>query len=148
LNCTGRQYKGQIFAGPTIMLLNLAAPVGQPSTGNSYQQTARVEVLTNEHCQLTFKKDLLGSMMGLYTGMGGKDDDDDEDEEECYERPHKKRGADDDSDNDDNSDNNEDEIKKVKSKIPKISTITNRTRVTTKKRSSKKKPSKTAKPKK
>jgi hypothetical protein len=129
------------------MLLNLAAPVGQPSTGSAYQQTARVEVLTNEYCQLTFKKDLLGSMMGLYTGMGGKDDDEDE-EEEGNERQNKKRAADDDSDNDDNSDNNEDEIKKVKSKIPKISTITNRTRVTTKKRSSKKKPSKAVKSKK
>ena len=127
------------------MLLNLAPPVGQTlSGGTPYQQTARVEVLTNEFCQLIFERDLLGSMMGLYTGsMSSYDDNQDEIEGEGNQKQNKKRSIDDDSD--DNNDVIDGAA--AKAKAPKISTITNRTR-TVKKGSKKKSTTKTQKAKK
>ena len=127
------------------MLLNLAPPVGQAlSGGTPYQQTARVEVLTNEFCQLIFERDLLGSMMGLYTGsMSSYDDNQDEIEGEGSQKQNKKRSIDDDSD--DNNDVIDGAA--AKAKAPKISTITNRTR-TVKKGSKKKSTTKTQKAKK
>ena len=87
LDIKGRQYSGSIMSGPTVMLLNLAPPVGkQNSIG--YQETARAELFTNEFCHLTFTKDVLGTMDGDYTygeeynhnGNGNSEDDDDDDE--------------------------------------------------------------------
>lgn len=130
------------------MLLNLAPPVGQAVNGAChYQQTARVEVLTNEYCQLTFERDLLGSMMGLYTGsMTSYDDDNDNDVgSSSGQKKIKKRGIDDDS-GDDGDDKDEMLPLAGKAKAPKISTITNRTR--TAKKGSKKKTVKTQKSKK
>ena len=138
---TGRQYRGEIYSGPTVMLLNLAAPVGVSASSSSSQQTARVEVLTNEYCQLTFERDLLGSMMGLYSGSMASYDDNlyDEDDDDVPKKT-KKRGHDDDNDHQEN-----DEVG-TKMKAPKISTVTNRTR--TAKKGTKKKATKTQKPKK
>jgi hypothetical protein len=123
------------------MLLNLASAVGVSTSSSSYQQTARVEVLTNEYCQLTFEKDLLGSMMGLYSGSMASYDDNQDDEEGGPTKKSKKRGNDDDSD-----DNGDGDDVGAKLKAPKISTITNRTRTT--KKGTKKKPVKTTKSKK
>lgn len=123
------------------MLLNLASAVGASTSSSSYQQTARVEVLTNEYCQLTFERDLLGSMMGLYSGSMASYDDNRDDEEGGSTKKLKKRGNDDDSDNDGDG-----EDAGTKLKAPKISTITNRTRTT--KKGTKKKPVKSQKLKK
>lgn len=137
----GRQYKGEIYSGPTVMLLNLAAPVGLPSGSSSSQQTARVEVLTNEYCQLTFERDLLGSMMGLYSGsMASYDDNQDDEDHDDVPKKARKRGNDDDNEHLENDETGN------KLKAPKISTVTNRTR--TAKKGTKKKISKVAKPKK
>jgi hypothetical protein len=65
LDIKGKQYIGRIMNGPTIMILNLAPPVGQSQ--KSYQHVGRVEVLTNEHCHLTFDKDTLGGISGVYS---------------------------------------------------------------------------------
>ena len=61
----GRQYKGGLRAGPTVMVLNMAPPVGGQSNN---VQSARVEYITNEYCQLDFEKDLLSDLKGIYTG--------------------------------------------------------------------------------
>lgn len=128
------------------MLLNLAAPVGLSTSSGTYQQTARAEVVTNEFCQLSFEKDLLGSMMGLYTGSGGAmasfNDNDDEDGD-SNRKKSAKRGDDDDDEDHDNGDGDE---TTAKAKAPKISTITNRTR--TVKKGTKKKSVKSVKQKK
>jgi hypothetical protein len=77
LDLKGRQYSGQLTAGPTMMILNLAPPVGQSSansnSNNTTHITARAEVVTNEFCHLTFERDLHGSLPGLYTGAAGAD---------------------------------------------------------------------------
>lgn len=65
LDIKGKQYTGQIISGPTIMILNLAPPVGQSQ--KAYQHVGRVEVLTNEYCHLTFDKDTLGGISGVYS---------------------------------------------------------------------------------
>jgi hypothetical protein len=72
LDLKGRQYSGQITTGPTLMVLNLAAPVGQSASGNV---CARAEVVTNEFCHLEFEKDLHSSMQGVYTGNDGDNKD-------------------------------------------------------------------------
>ena len=126
------------------MLLNLAPPVGQSATG-AYQQTARVEVLTNEYCQLTFERDLLGSMMGLYTGAMASYDDDDNHDGNITEKKGKKRPSDEDSDDDAND--NDKGVAATKSKAPKISNVTNRTRIVNKS-GTRKKPTKATKAKK
>ena len=125
------------------MLLNLAAPVGLSTSSGSYQQTARAEVITNEFCQLTFEKDLLGSMMGLYTGSGvmGSFNDNDDEEGDNNHKKSGKRG-----DDDEDHDNVDADESTAKGKAPKISTITNRTR--TVKKGTKKKSVKSAKQKK
>ena len=68
LDLKGRQYSGTLTAGPTLMILNLAAPVGQ-SSGAAV--CARAEVITNEFCHLEFEKDLHSSLQGIYTGNEG-----------------------------------------------------------------------------
>lgn len=80
IDLKGRQYQGLLMSGPTVMLLNLAPPVGQKAP---VKEVARAEVVTNEFCHLHFTKDVLGSMMGAYTlgdaeasedtGAGGDD---------------------------------------------------------------------------
>ena len=64
----GRQYQGTLLPGPTVLLLNLAKPVGAQA---GYQPVARIEAITNEFCHLEFSKDLLGGMMGEYSGEDG-----------------------------------------------------------------------------
>ena len=76
LDLKGRQYNGKIMSGPTIMLLNLAPPVGQAN----YKEVARADVLTNEFCHLEFTRDVLGGIMGEYTGGLSRYDDKFEDE--------------------------------------------------------------------
>lgn len=69
LDLKGRQYTGQLLAGPTMMILNFAPPVGQSSSaGKDSQLCARAESVTNEFCHLDFEKDLHGTMQGVYTG--------------------------------------------------------------------------------
>ena len=65
LDLKGRQYEGFITAGPTVLLLNLAPPVGLKVPGT---EVARAEVVTNEFCHLNFTKDILGAIMGEYSG--------------------------------------------------------------------------------
>ena len=65
LDLKGRQYEGLITAGPTVLLLNLAPPVGLKVPG---KQVARAEMVTNEFCHLRFTKDVLGAIMGEYSG--------------------------------------------------------------------------------
>lgn len=86
LDLKGRQYTGQLLAGPTMMILNFAPPVGQSSSaGKDSQLCARAEFVTNEFCHLEFEKDLHGTMQGVYTGdeVGdrnfGEDDNSDSD---------------------------------------------------------------------
>ena len=67
IDLKGRQYRGKIQSGPTIMILNMAPPVGVVSS--EYVQTARVEYITNEYSHLTFEKDLLSELKGSYTGL-------------------------------------------------------------------------------
>ena len=64
----GRQYTGTILSGPTVMLLNLAPPVGQKA--GAFQETARAELVTNEFCHLEFSKDILGTITGEYAVSG------------------------------------------------------------------------------
>ena len=83
LDIKGKQYTGQIISGPTIMILNLAPPVGQSQ--KSYQHVGRVEVLTNEYCHLTFDKDTLGGISGVYSrdldlNMSENEDNDNQNE--------------------------------------------------------------------
>ena len=66
----GRLYRGSIKVGPTILILNMAPPVGV--TSSDYNQNARIEYLTNEYTQLTFEKDLLTELKGNYTGMNSQ----------------------------------------------------------------------------
>jgi hypothetical protein len=142
------------------MLLNLTAPVGQSASSSSYQQTARAEVVTNECCELTFEKDLLGSMMGVCSGqgmdLGGYDEDDDyADVSRSASKGSKKRkgkGGGGDSDDDSGTYDGDDDRKGSKgkggTKRPKISTITNKSRKATGKGASKKGGKKVVKPKK
>jgi hypothetical protein len=91
LDLKGRQYSGQITTGPTLMVLNLAAPVGQSASGSV---CARAEVVTNEFCHLEFEKDLHSSMQGVYTGNDGDNNElferDDEDADSGAEAQGKK----------------------------------------------------------
>lgn len=59
----GRQYAGNITSGPTLLFLNLAAPVGHAVN----QPVARIEGISNEVCQLQFQKDIMGGINGIYT---------------------------------------------------------------------------------
>jgi hypothetical protein len=71
LDIKGRQYSGQLTRGPTLMVLNLAAPVGQSGGAGL---CARAEVITNEFCHLEFERDLHSSMQGVYTGNEGDEE--------------------------------------------------------------------------
>jgi hypothetical protein len=73
IDIKGRQYEGKIMSGPTVLLLNLAPPVAAKTV---VKETARAELVTNEFVHLTFKKDILSSMMGEYT-FGDSDADGD-----------------------------------------------------------------------
>jgi len=65
LDLKGRQYEGIVTSGPTVLLLNLAPPVGLKVPG---KEVARVEMVTNEFCHLNFIKDILGNMRGEFSG--------------------------------------------------------------------------------
>ena len=68
----GRQYKGKLKKGPSVLILNMAPPVGQRDA----EVTARAECVLNEYCSLTFEKDLLSDLKGQYTGEYHLVDDD------------------------------------------------------------------------
>ncbi len=96
LDLKGRQYSAQLTAGPTLMILNLAPPVGQSSTSSSKcgGLCARAEVITNEFCHLTFEKDLHGTLQGVYTGEDGENHEfnpDDASDSEVEHGPNKKK---------------------------------------------------------
>ncbi len=124
----GRQYRGRIQKGPSILILNTAPPVGAKSDDN--EVTARAECIVNEYCKLSFEKDLLSDLKGNYTGLYDLAD------ELLNEVPldkygkaaekkkaaaKKRKGGDDDDDDDDNK-NDDDNDRKQKKKAPKIST--------------------------
>lgn len=91
LDIKGRQYSAQITRGPTLMVLNLAAPVGQSAASGL---CARAEVVTNEFCHLEFERDLHSSMQGVYTGNDDEDElmQRDSDADSDAEGVSKKRG--------------------------------------------------------
>lgn len=104
----GRQYIGDVFSGPVVMILNLTAPVAAKARATKKEdnnkgvvdedgdassvvkakedkakddndndkdkdkevagQVARVEVVTNEFCQLEFQQDMLANLKGEYKG--------------------------------------------------------------------------------
>jgi outer membrane biosynthesis protein TonB len=88
----GRQYQGTLLPGPTVLLLNLAKPVGAQA---GYQPVARIEAITNEFCHLEFSKDLLGGMMGEYSGEDGFQMDSDVEDDGRFDSKEagKKRAA-------------------------------------------------------
>jgi len=93
LDLKGRQYSAQLTAGPTLMVLNLAPPVGQSSSKGG-GLCARAEVITNEFCHLTFEKDLHGTLQGVYTGEDGENHEfnpDDTSDSEIEHGPNKKK---------------------------------------------------------
>ena len=95
LDLKGRQYSAQLTAGPTLMVLNLAPPVGQSSSSSKGGGLcARAEVVTNEFCHLTFEKDLHGTLQGVYTGEDGENHEfnpDDASDSEVEHGPNKKK---------------------------------------------------------
>jgi hypothetical protein len=155
----GRHYRGTIRPGPTIMLLNLAPPVGigSQTTGPAYKETARVEVVTNEYCNLVFERDLLGSMMGRLEGDSSIRDDESEDFMNTSTKGNKKNGgggvsgkkrksSGGDDDDDSEEDMGGDSMRASQSsKVPKISTITHRKRLGGSKKTTKKKANKAKK---
>jgi hypothetical protein len=107
----GRQYEGKIVGGPTVMLLNLAPPVGQ----QNYKEVARAEVLTSEFCHLHFAKDVLGSIMGEFTGNISRHGYDEADAESETDKKPDASSA-------------EKKMKKKTASNPTISNVTNRKR--------------------
>lgn len=93
LDLKGRQYSGQLTAGPTLMVLNLAPPVGQSSSSKGSGLCARAEVITNEFCHLTFEKDLHGTLQGVYTGEDADNqfERDEETDSEEEQGPNKRK---------------------------------------------------------
>ncbi len=75
IDLKGRQYEGLIRAGPTVMLLNLAPPVGlgkeKDKNGASTVVPARAEMITNEFVELNFTRDILSGLMGDFSGPAG-----------------------------------------------------------------------------
>ena len=75
IDLKGRQYEGTIRAGPTVMLLNLAPPVGvgKDKEKNNASSTipARAEMITNEFVELNFTRDILSGLMGDFSGPAG-----------------------------------------------------------------------------
>lgn len=80
IDLKGRQYEGSIRAGPTVILLNLAPPVGlgreKDKNGASSVVPARAEMITNEFVELTFTRDILSGLMGDFSGPAGGTDSD------------------------------------------------------------------------
>jgi len=149
LDIKGRQYQGTLLPGPTVLLLNLAKPVGAQA---GYKPVARVEAITNEFCHLEFSKDLLGGLMGAYSGEEGFQIESDGEVEGPTKEGGKKRGggagggknkranAMSDSESrgsDADSDDSSDEKPRKKSKVVKISTVTSRRANNTKKKGTK-----------
>ena len=140
LDIKGRQYDATMLSGPTILIINLAPPVAQQKTSHL---TARVETLTNEHCNLQFVSDTIGNISGNIVGeLEGDDSDDDrgDNSNPKKKKSNKKRKTGDDEDDKDDDDDDDDasaygdndsDIEEIvkKKKAPKISTITNRSRV-------------------
>lgn len=95
LDLKGRQYSAQLTAGPTLMVLNLAPPVGQSgASSKGGGLCARAKVVTNEFCNLTFEKDLHGTLQGVYTGEDGENHEfnpDDASDSEVEHGPNKKK---------------------------------------------------------
>lgn len=75
IDLKGRQYEGTIRAGPTVMLLNLAPPVGvgkeKDKNGAIASVPARAEMITNEFVELNFSRDILSGLMGDFSGPAG-----------------------------------------------------------------------------
>ena len=142
IDLKGRQYQGTLLPGPTVLLLNLTKPVGAQA---NYKPVARVEAITNEFCHLEFSRDLLGGLMGEYSGEEGFQIESDGEAEAAGSG--KKRGggaptgggrkkkaklaASDNESNDGSdggSDDSDDKPKAKKAKAIKISTVTSRKR--------------------
>jgi hypothetical protein len=148
LDIKGRQYQGTLLPGPTVLLLNLAKPVGAQA---GYKPVARVEAITNEFCHLEFSKDLLGGLMGAYSGEEGFQIESDGEVEGPTKEGGKKRGggagggknkranamSDSESRGSADSDDSSDEKPRKKSKVVKISTVTSRRANNTKKKGTK-----------
>jgi len=115
----GRQYHGSIMKGPTIMILNMAPPVG--AVQQDYIQTARVEYVVNEYCPLAFDKDLLSDLKGSYTGSYQITDDVDDFPMDKYEKAALKRKKSGDVENDEEDDGEKSAAAGKGKKVPKIS---------------------------
>ena len=63
----GRQYRGKLRKGPTVLVINTAPPVG--AKPDEKEIPARVECVINEFCDLKYEKDLLSDLKGNYTGL-------------------------------------------------------------------------------
>jgi hypothetical protein len=95
MDIKGRQYSGKILSGPLVMVLNLtqsvAAKVKKTNDENvdkdddaskdksksktkEHQHVARVEMATNEFCELKFEQDMLSTLKGEYRGEMLADD--------------------------------------------------------------------------
>ena len=129
LDIKGRQYKGTLLPGPTVLLLNLTKPVGLAAQAQ-HKPVARVEAICNEFCHLDFIK-----LDGLYSGgeVGFQIDSDDEPEPLADSKKRKSKKQDLNNASDDDQDDSK--SKKIKKGV-KISTVTSR-KVTAKKKTKK-----------
>jgi len=143
IDLKGRQYQGTLLPGPTVLLLNLTKPVGAQA---NYKPVARVEAITNEFCHLEFSRDLLGGLMGEYSGEEGFQIESDGEAEAAGSgkkrgggaptgggRKKKAKLAASDNESNDGSDggsddSDDDKPKAKKAKAIKISTVTSRKR--------------------
>jgi hypothetical protein len=115
----GRQYVGSIKKGPTVLILNMAPPVG--AVQQDYVQTARVEYAVNEYCPLIFEKDLLSDLKGSYTGSYQLTDDVEEFPLDKYEKAALKRKNSGTVEKDDDDEDAEKAMSGKGKKVPKIS---------------------------
>ena len=137
IDLKGRQYQGTLLPGPTVLLLNLTKPVGAQA---NYKPVARIEAITNEFCHLEFSRDLLGGLMGAYSGEEGFQIESEGEVEAAGsgkkrggvaaigggKRKKAKLAASDNESNDGSDDSDEDKPKAKKTKAIKISTVTSR----------------------
>ena len=125
----GRQYRGKLRKGPTVLILNTAPAVG--AKPDDKEPPARAECVINEFCNLRFEKDLLSDLKGNYTGLYDLADElinevpldrygkAAEKKKASAAAKKKRKGNDDDDDDDDYEDDNDES--KLKKKAPKIS---------------------------